>query len=84
MNILPETWYCGGCDEPHATEADAGDCCGHPPAFGFLCPMCGLGLELEADALACCNWEGTRRGYRTVKDLIEQAGQIRINLEPPQ
>lgn len=67
MTILPETWYCEGCDEPHATETAAADCCGLPPAFGYLCPICGLGFECESDALECCDLTlagGARRRWR--------------------
>ena len=38
MNILPETWYCEGCDEPHATETAAADCCGHTPPLATSAP----------------------------------------------
>jgi hypothetical protein len=76
MTILPETWYCEGCDEPHATETAAADCCGLPPAFGYLCPICGLGSESEAEALECCGWERTREGYQTIRRTLEANGQL--------
>lgn len=81
--ILPSTWYCEGCDDPHPTEQAAADCCGQMAAYGYLCPICGLGSETEAEALECCDWEHTRKGVCVITEILEAAGQTRLPLPLP-
>lgn len=80
IGILPLVHYCDGCGTGAIDHESAVECCGGPVGIGYCCPICGIPYEHEQDAVACCDWDRTPEGARSIQRKMEAAGQLALDV----
>lgn len=80
ISILPLVHYCDGCGDAAPDLESAVECCGGPVAMGYCCPICGIPYETEAEAIGCCEWDRTPEGARSIRQRLEEAGQLSMEV----